>query len=147
MFLIVQLSGLIGLTLHSMNLMFVFISAQLSLSYLTSGIVKVASRDWRNGRHLLSILSTRTFGHHFVAERVRLLKVPTGVLSFIVICVELAGAATPWIPLRPCLIALTVMLMFHIANAFVMGLNTFVPAFCSAFPAAIMTSQLLHHKG
>jgi hypothetical protein len=47
----------------SVTAILLFISAQLSLAYLVSGLVKASQLPWRNGTAMMRLMSTETFGH------------------------------------------------------------------------------------
>ncbi len=124
-----------------------FLAAQMSLSYLVSGLVKVNRLPWRNGISLTQLMSTETFGHPAVLAALRLSPTLTAIASTIFVFGELFGTLAPWLPSSYTLSLLSCALIFHVATAVAMGLNTFVPAFAATFPAAVYTSHLIygHH--
>jgi len=112
-----------------------FLGLQATLSYLTAGVYKIAGRDWRNGRGLLGVLSTRSYGSPRLSAY--LARRPSQALAaaWSVIAFEslfpLAILAGP----RGALVFLSIGVVFHLANAAVMGLNNFVWAFTATYPA------------
>ena len=116
----------------------VFLVAQLSLSYLTAGIVKLVSPLWRAEPILAEILGTHRFGSPGIAEflrrHVRLcLMAQWGVIIF-----EIAFPAAIFLPLPAMLGLLAAGLTFHFACGVLMGLNTFVWAFPAIYPCLYM---------
>jgi hypothetical protein len=121
-----------------------FLSAQLSLAYAVSAIVKIVSPGWRSGRFLAEIFATGTLGrqsvHEFLTSRPQRAK----WASRVVISGELLCSLAPWSPPRMAWLLLAGAASFHVAAAAVMGLNMFTFAFGAAFPAAIYTSLILY---
>ncbi|MFF5624611.1 hypothetical protein ACFY5A_04540 [Microbacterium sp. NPDC012755] len=115
----------------------VFLAAQAGLSYVVSGVVKLASRTWRSGEALPGVLRTRTYGderlYRFLKKHPRLSRFAAhGVLS--------AEVGFPLIFLMPTPIAflgIGGMTVFHLLNARFMGLARFVWAFLATYPAVI----------
>lgn len=111
-----------------------FIGLQSTLSYLTAGLYKLAGTGWRNGRGLLGVLSTRSYGSPrlsaYLAQR------PTQMLAaaWSVIAFE---SLFPLALLGPefAVVFLGVGVLFHLGNAAVMGLNNFLWAFTATYPA------------
>jgi hypothetical protein len=119
-----------------------FIMIQLILSYGVAGIAKLLSSHWRSGRALGMILSTRSMG---LGVSPSFLTNPTvariGCAS--IIFFELCWFAAPFnkqlaFGLMGCSV------IFHVANAWIMGLNLFPWAFLSAYPLAISAIDRLH---
>ncbi|GHF60367.1 hypothetical protein GCM10010218_47230 [Streptomyces mashuensis] len=112
-----------------------FLALQVCLAYFVSGLYKVTSRTWLDGSALTGILTTRAYGHPAVAARLLAHPAATRWLSRAVSLAEtlfpLVLLAPPaWLPLF-----LAAGLAFHVACAALMGLNCFVWAFASAYPA------------
>lgn len=114
-----------------------FIALQCCLSYLTSGIGKLAGRSWRDGTGIIGILNTKTYGVPSAArvlERHRWLAV---LLSWTIILTELSFGLVLFVPDQWVILMLAGGLAFHFANAIVMGLNAFVWSFGAAYPALV----------
>lgn len=114
-----------------------FLAAQSGLAYLTSGAVKLVSRTWRSGEALPAILRTRTYGDRelfvFLRSHPRLSRAAAhGVLA-----AETAFPLVFVLPLRPALLGVAGMGIFHLLNARYMGLARFVWAFIATYPAVI----------
>lgn len=115
----------------------IFITTQLILSYGVSGIAKLFSRYWRSGEAILMILTTRSFGTGsalWLNDRPWLAK----LISISVIIFEVAWFVIPFNN-TVAVSVLSLGVLFHIINAYVMGLNLFLWAFISAYPLAIKT--------
>jgi len=121
-----------------------FLSAQLSLAYATSAIVKIAHSDWRNGRFLTEIFATETFGRRWAFEVLTARPQRAKWASRVVIYGELLCCLAPWSPPHVAWALLAAAALFHISVGATMGLNMFVFAFAAAFPAAIYTSRVLY---
>jgi hypothetical protein len=119
-----------------------FIMAQLMLSYGVAGIAKLISPDWKTGRALGMIISTRSMGvgaASFFIQNPRVAKlVCSSIITF-----ELAWFALPFSKQ----FAFALMaggIIFHFSNAWIMGLNLFPWAFLSAYPLALNAIDRLH---
>lgn len=118
-----------------------FATAQLCLSYLVAGVVKLREPDWRAGSVLSKLLSLEQYG------------VPPSLRSFLekkkniahLACWTVIGleCAFPLALLHPVVCAgfLGLALGFHLFNAYALGLNRFLWAWISAYPALYFWSQ------
>jgi len=110
-----------------------FIGAQLILSYFVSGWAKLLSPVWRSGSAVALITRTATYSTPFLSRQLtrRPLSFATAWLTM------LFEVASPFLllfgPPGAAVLGVTGAL-FHIGIAMVMGLTTFVFAFCAAFP-------------
>ncbi|WP_143459221.1 hypothetical protein [Leifsonia sp. ALI-44-B] len=112
-----------------------FIAAQSAFSYLVAGAAKVASPLWFDGTAVRDVLRTRIFGHRTLFERVRHRPLVTLALSRGVTAAEVLFPLVFLLPGGLRVLALAGMGGFHVANAGAMGLNRFVWAFLSTYPA------------
>jgi hypothetical protein len=115
----------------------IFIVAQISLSYTTSGIAKLVSPIWRSGKALPAILSTYSHGHPWAASILSRYSKLAIAASWSVILFE---CLFPLLFLGPgwlVAVALVIGLMFHVICAFLMGLNSFLWAFPAVYPCVI----------
>jgi hypothetical protein len=126
------------------SLALVFLAAQVSLAYLTSGIVKIGQVPWRNGSSMVDLMSTETFGHRWLLAALRPSPKVAAAFATVFIFGELIGSLAPWLPFPYTVSLLGCAFAFHLAAAFVMGLNTFVLAFVATYPAVIYTSLVLY---
>ncbi|MGC4004443.1 MAG: hypothetical protein QM811_15525 [Pirellulales bacterium] len=114
-----------------------FIALQGCLSYFVAGVAKLFGPLWRDGTAIGHILNTRSFGARWVASffsrRPNFGCAATyGVLAF-----ELLFPLTLVLPTSAALGILALGVLFHVVNAFVMGLNLFVWSFVATYPAVL----------
>ena len=123
------------------NLVALFLVAQVSLSYITAGIAKLISPVWRNGTALPAILSTYSHGHAGAASFLQRHPVVVHVASWGVIVFEclfpLLLFGPPWLLLTTLLLGFA----FHLCCAFLMGLNSFLWSFPALYPCIIVIVQ------
>jgi hypothetical protein len=121
-----------------------FVAAQSILSYVVAGIAKALSPSWRQGHALRAILNTRTYGHRGAA---RVLTNAPGwanvTLCWVVIGFECAFGFTPILPTGALILVLSAGGLFHLANAYIMGLNTFFWAFFATYPCILFLNHLI----
>lgn len=122
------------------DLALAFLAAQLLLSYLTSGIAKLLSPIWRSGNAVGLIVRTESYGQrdvHRLIERFHL----SGPLSHVTMLLEVIGPLSVLTGPRTTIVFLCFGGMFHLGNALVMGLNSFVWPFIACFPAVFYVSE------
>ena len=122
-----------------------FISAQTCLAYGVAGVAKLVSPIWRSGSALALILDTSTYGSAGAAAALRQHDGVGRILTRSVVAAEVAfGLGLVF--LLPAPLAWTLLawgVAFHVATAVLMGLNTFLWAFVSTYPAIIYIHSLL----
>jgi hypothetical protein len=118
-----------------------FIAGQACLSYATAGVAKVLSTHWHDGKAVFAIFNTRTYGYEPIARF--LLRRPrmTKVLTWGAVIMESAFALAFIAGYPGCLIFIAWGVAFHLMNATVMGLNSFLWSFVSTYPAVIYCSM------
>ena len=112
-----------------------FITGQCVLSYLASGVSKLASPIWRDGTAAMKVFGTYTYSAPSMAllmQRAPALGVP---LCWSVMLWETAFPLALFLPQGGLLGFLAVGVVFHFMNAVVMGLNKFFWAFLATYPA------------
>jgi hypothetical protein len=112
-----------------------FFTFQLCLSYLSSGVAKAISPEWRSGTALTGIAGTEMYGNEAVHDWLR---AHPSLAVAIARGVTACECAFPLIliaprPLRRC--GLLGGVVFHALAARVMGLNTFFWSFVAVYPA------------
>jgi hypothetical protein len=120
-----------------------FVAIQFVLSYLTSGLAKAVSEEWRNGSAIRGVLSTHSYGAEPLARR---LGGPVGslVAGWSVIAFEVGA---PFLALAggAALVAMLAgAVLFHASIAIVMGLNDFFWAFISPLPLVALAVTTIH---
>lgn len=119
-----------------------FITAQSYLSYLTAGISKILSKSWRQGNALFLIVNTASFGNVRLAKLLHKGKL-SFYLGWFVIITEILFPFTILLPFPYLIFCLSCMFLFHIINAFIMGLNIFPWAFLSTYPSIIFVNHYI----
>jgi hypothetical protein len=113
-----------------------YLAAQLVLSYLMSGWVKIVNPEWRNGRALNDVFA---FSAYPVSENLRALASRPRLLfaaSWGVMLFELLFPLSLF-DARALHVALAIAALFHIANALLFGLNRFVWVWIAAYPSLL----------
>lgn len=119
-----------------------YLAVQLTLSYFVSGWVKVINPDWRSGQALADVFR---FSAYPVSRNLRGLADRPGLLrpaGWAVIGLELVFPLT-LLDHRALCLGLGLCALFHVSNALHFGLNRFVWAWISAFPALIWLQDRL----
>jgi Vitamin K-dependent gamma-carboxylase len=114
-----------------------FIAVQGCLSYFVAGIAKVVSPVWRSGEAVGRIVSTRTYGSTRSAALVRGREGACMVLSWFLMAFECTFPLALAFGQTGFAVFAALGICFHIANAVIMGLNTFVWAFVATYPAIL----------
>ncbi|MGL4540689.1 MAG: hypothetical protein ACRCU0_06935 [Candidatus Rhabdochlamydia sp.] len=110
-----------------------FISGQLLLSYFIAGIRKALSPIWRKGDAMHDIFSTSAFGHPLIHKLIQV-KGFACALSWLVIFFEMLFFMILFIDPKFFTLFFLAGFLFHLANAFFMGLNSFLFAFPATYP-------------
>jgi hypothetical protein len=121
-----------------------FLTGQLLLAYVTSGALKARERGWWDGNYLLFVLRTRSYGHRGAWAVCRRWPSLSAVASALVVILECSFPLTLVLPspLREWVLAGG--LTFHVANAIVIGLNSFTFTYVGLYPALLFVASLLH---
>lgn len=112
-----------------------FIAVQLSLSYLVAGVAKLFSTSWRSGQAVKGIFSTYMFGSYESRLLTRRHPAVNQLLCWLTIIFEITFPLGLLFGGTGALIVLAIGFSFHLANAFIMGLNDFLWSFTSFYPA------------
>jgi hypothetical protein len=113
-----------------------FIALQSALSYFTAGVAKVISSEWRRGSSLTGVMNTGSYGHKAFAEFLLNRPIYAKVLSWLLIGFECLFPLALFMG-KYCVVFLIGGLIFHLLNAAIMGLNTFVWAFLATYPSVL----------
>jgi len=112
-----------------------FIAIQGCLAYSVAGIAKVVSPVWRSGEAVRRILGTRTYGSSRSASFVRGRDGVCVALSWLLMLFECTFPLALAFGETGVAVFAVLGIVFHISNAVIMGLNTFVWAFVATYPA------------
>ncbi|WP_314172582.1 hypothetical protein [Streptomyces winkii] len=118
-----------------------YVALQATLSYATSGYVKIASPVWRSGEALPGIMRTETYGDGKVYDLMRRYPKASRKLAHAVLAMECAFPAVFLANGRLTPAMLAGLGSFHVVNARVMGLSRFVWAFLATYPAILYVTQ------
>lgn len=121
-----------------------FIALQACLSYATAGIAKLVSPIWRGGDAVYLIFNTAAYGLQPVAEFLEHRRWLNLTLCWAVILMETLFPLALLLPEPWNWIFLAWGTAFHILNAVIMGLNSFLWAFVATYPAMLFASWHLH---
>jgi hypothetical protein len=115
------------------ELFFAYLGAQVILSYFIAGWVKIKNPDWRSGQALIDVFSFSTYP---ISQSIRRLAHYPSMLfyaSWIVILLELIF---PFAFINQMILAtiLFITAIFHLANAFLFGLNRFFWIWIATYP-------------
>lgn len=119
-----------------------YIAAQLVLSYFMAGVAKLRTRAWREGRALSKLLSAPQYGAPATLVALASRRPIALAASWLVMAFECAFPLTLVLGVGPCASMLALGLSFHVFNAYALGLNRFVWAWLSAYPALLLWSQV-----
>lgn len=121
-----------------------FLACQTTLAYFAAGAAKLVSGSWRSGRAVAGVMNTRQYGGQrlaaFLTRRPRAcLVLAWAVMGFEVLfpLAFVIGFPVAWA-------FLAAALGFHVACAVVMGLDQFVWAFASTYPAVVYAVAAVH---
>jgi hypothetical protein len=141
--LLILLAGSTVMTFHPWRVEFglmgaAFITAQLVLAYLTTGLAKLMSRDWRSGLAFTQIMSTVLFGNDYVLRRLKGHPARARVLSWVIILSQLLLGVSILIGGEWVAIAVVISVFFHVGVAVIMRLSQFTFVFAAALPSALL---------
>lgn len=116
-----------------------YVAVQLVLSYFVAGCVKVVQPAWRSGEALLELLTSNRYGTPAWLSKLVAVPAAARLLALTVLTLE---SIFPLSLVGPHLAVplLAGAALFHLANAFAFGLNRFLFAWVSAYPALLYFS-------
>lgn len=129
-------------TARLQELFFGYLALQLTLSYFISGAVKILQPDWRSGRALTDVFLFSAYpvsGElRRLADRPLLLNAASWAVILFELLFPLALLSSSALPL-----ALAIGALFHLANAFLFGLNRFFWIWLAAYPSLLWLQERL----
>ncbi len=120
-----------------------FIAAEAGLAYFIAGIYKAASPFWKRGLALMLITRTRLFGQQNLSRALQQYPRAASAFEFAFVLWESIFVAALFAPPKVLLATLAAGLIFHLACAWVMGLNTFLWAFGATYSCVFFCNQQL----
>lgn len=118
-----------------------FLSFQVCLAYSVSGFAKLSAKGWRDGSYLIAICGTSIYGNVSMAKLLRSRPRLARVVAVSLILWECSFPLTLFAPIQASYAFIATGLVFHLVNAYFMGLNTFVYAFVATYPALLFCVQ------
>jgi hypothetical protein len=128
----------------SMGFSLAFIAAQACLSYFVAGSHKLRQPTWRSGQALPLVLATLMWGNRREAVVLRSHPALGTAVCWMTMAGECSVPLALVVPLPVSLAVLGCAAIFHVGTAVEMGLNSFVWAFGSTYPAIIFCWYWLH---
>ena len=116
----------------------VAIGGQSTIAYFAAGAAKLVSPVWRDGSAIRGVMGTQTYGHKSAARWLGRVPWLGLAVCWIVIITETAFPAVLFLPDNWFLAALAGFGIFHLINAYFMGLNLFVLTFVGTYPSVII---------
>lgn len=120
-----------------------FVALQSCLSYSIAGIAKLISAEWRGGTAVYDIFSTKTYGSRWAASLMKERRWLKLFLCWSVMLTETLFPLVLFLPWPYALIFLGWGLVFHLLNAVIMGLNSFLWAFLATYPAILFVNHAI----
>lgn len=125
------------------TLSLIFLAGQSCLSYFIAGIAKCFGSSWRSGIAVRDIFRSRNFGESNVSRLLRSFPVLSVVATYLVLIFECTFPLVFFLPFPYSLVYLALGCGFHVANAWLMGLNLFLWTFLATYPAVAHCSYWL----
>ena len=114
-----------------------FVALQSCLSYCVSGIAKLMGKTWREGDAVYHIFNTESYGLAPVATFLRAHPLIRVGATWTTMAMETLFPLVLILPMPLGTVFLAWGLLFHLANAVVMGLNSFLWSFAATYPAIL----------
>jgi hypothetical protein len=118
-----------------------FLALQGCLSYSTAGIAKATAKHWRDGTYLIRILGTKMYGNIAVSEFLNSRPAYARFVARLLIAWESCFPLILFLPPTLVICMLATGVLFHVANAYIMGLNTFFWSFLATYPAILYCTE------
>ena len=117
-----------------------YLAAQSTLSYTIAGWAKLLGPDWRNGEALPGVLRTYTYGDRQAYQLARRFPRASRLVGASVLALECFFPAAYLGKGRLAPVFVGSAAAFHVANARLMGLHRFLPAFLALHPSLLYTA-------
>jgi len=130
--------GFLANSATTWNLVMLFVVLQLTICYLTAGLTKLRSPEWRNGIAIEYVFRTSTYGNSTFYDLIRSHQgIRLGVTWFVIIF-EVIFPLAFFVPRELGMGLIAIPLGFHLATALLMGLNLFLISFLAAYPFVLV---------
>jgi hypothetical protein len=117
-----------------------YLAVQAVLSYFVAGVIKLKEPSWRTGSALSALVALPKYQAPRAALRL-LSRAPLACASAWLVMLFEVSFPLALLSTRCCLTYLGLALIFHVANAAILGLNRFVFAWAAAYPSLLYLSQ------
>jgi hypothetical protein len=114
-----------------------FIALQLVLAYMTAGVAKLASPDWRSGRAIAAIVRCRTTGLQRAFTCVQRFPATARAACWATMLFEVAGPLLLVAGADAGIGFVVIGTAFHVGIALVMGFDEFLWAYVAAYPVTL----------
>jgi len=112
-----------------------YVAAQLTLSYVRAGWVKLRQRDWWTGRALRAFTAFPAYGVPIgIVQAASQHPLLTRLVGVSAVLFELSAPLAWWQPIT-CALFITVAILFHLGTAVIFGLSRFLLAWSAALPS------------
>lgn len=119
------------------------IAGQAAIAYPAAGIAKWVSPVWRSGVALPRVMNTQSYGHAGAARLAHTAPLLSRALCWLIILSESLFPLVLLLPARAALASLACFALFHLCNAYFMGLNAFVWSFLATYPALLAANAVI----
>jgi hypothetical protein len=114
-----------------------FIALQLVVAYVTAGIAKLASPDWRNGRAVAAIVRCRSTGLRQAFTYIQRFPATARAACWATMLFEVAGPLLLVAGAHAGMGFVVIGTAFHVGIAIVMGFDEFLWAYLAAYPVTL----------
>ncbi len=128
---------------HVQTIAILFVAVQGVMGYFLAGVAKGLSEEWRNGRAIEMVFSTKTWGDDRVYRFVQGFPQSKYLASWTVIGFELIFVLVLIVDPHVTLLLFCIAFAFHVFNAVFMGINGFLVIFPSTYPAIYYVNHLI----
>jgi hypothetical protein len=119
-----------------------YIAVVSCLSYFVAGLVKVRSHNWRNGNTLPVLVGSGVYGGSPAVYRLLQSRSIAILASWITICFELFFPFALF-DRRACVGLIVLGAVFHLTNAYLLGLNRFLLVWMATYPTIYFVAYRL----
>ncbi|SDJ80685.1 hypothetical protein [Natronorubrum texcoconense] len=120
-----------------------FIATQGILGYFLAGVAKAIGKEWRTGEALEMVLSTKTWGDDRLYELIQSHAWLKRIVGGKIVLFEVLFPVVLFVDPQIVVAIFAIGIIFHVVNAVVMGINSFVIMFPATYPAIYYANQLI----
>jgi hypothetical protein len=121
------------------------IAGQATLAYPAAGIAKLVSPVWRAGVALPGVMNTQSHGHPAAARIAENWPHFSRSLCWLIMVTESLFPVVLLLRHDLAIASLACFAIFHLANAYFMGLNGFVWSFLATYPSVLAANSSIRH--